>query len=118
VKQAPRTNPKNPAQTQRTPQKRKAQLLKTFWRRCWHEYRAESVEERFVSVLQGYSAHLASTIMEWILAGSFLTYFFTFIRDFQVISIRFEACLHHTTLYHVGGDQLREEEEDGRVQMQ
>jgi len=64
-------------------------------------------------LFQGYSAHLASTIMEWVLAGSFLSYFLTFIRDFQVISIRAETHLHHTTLYHVGGDQLREEEQGG-----
>lgn len=33
---------------------------------------------------QGYTAHLISTISEWSLAFSFVCFFFTYIRDFQV----------------------------------
>uniref|UniRef100_H2Z5I8 CWH43-like N-terminal domain-containing protein n=1 Tax=Ciona savignyi TaxID=51511 RepID=H2Z5I8_CIOSA len=47
----------------------------------------------------GYAAHLASTIFEWLLAGSFLAFFFSFIRDFQQISIQANTHLHFGTLY-------------------
>nr|XP_026692660.1 DNA damage-regulated autophagy modulator protein 2 [Ciona intestinalis] len=63
----------------------------------------------------GYSAHLASTILEWVLAGSFLAYFFTFIRDFQQITIGTNTELHHETLYHDGVEQLHDEREDGDI---
>lgn len=33
---------------------------------------------------QGYSAHIVSTISEWSLAFSFLSFFLTYIQDFQV----------------------------------
>lgn len=38
----------------------------------------------FFGLLQGYAAHIASTVSEWSLAFSFLTFFLTYIRDFQV----------------------------------
>lgn len=33
---------------------------------------------------QGYTAHIISTVSEWSLAFSFLSFFLTYIRDFQV----------------------------------
>nr|CAB3239934.1 DNA damage-regulated autophagy modulator protein 2 [Phallusia mammillata] len=62
---------------------------------------------------KGYAAHLASTIFEWILAGGFLSFFYTFIRDFQVISIHAETHLHNNTLYHRQGEEIHEEEQEG-----
>jgi len=50
--------------------------------------------------LQGFSTHLASTILEWCLAACFLAYFYTFIRDFQQISLNTESRLHAATLHH------------------
>lgn len=38
----------------------------------------------FPSVTQGYTAHIISTVSEWSLAFSFLSFFLTYIRDFQV----------------------------------
>lgn len=40
---------------------------------------------RFIfCVLQGYAVHIVSTVSEWSLAFSFLSFFLTYIRDFQV----------------------------------
>ncbi|XP_076816405.1 DNA damage-regulated autophagy modulator protein 2-like [Clavelina lepadiformis] len=61
----------------------------------------------------GYAAHLASTILEWILAASFLAYFFTFIRDFQKITVRTNTHLHQDNLYHDRGEILQNELADG-----
>lgn len=36
--------------------------------------------------LQGYTAHLVSAVAEWCLAFSFICFFLTYIRDFQVRS--------------------------------
>lgn len=47
----------------------------------------------------GFAAHLTSTIAEWCLAASFLGFFYTFIRDFQVISMDVETTLHTETLH-------------------
>lgn len=47
----------------------------------------------------GYVAHLVSTASEWSLAFSFISFFLTFIRDFQKIELRAEAVLHSTHLY-------------------
>jgi len=41
----------------------------------------------FLPVLQGYTAHIVSTASEWSLAFSFLSFFLTYIRDFQVKSM-------------------------------
>jgi hypothetical protein len=35
-------------------------------------------------VFQGYTAHIISTISEWSLAFAFVSFFLTYIRDFQV----------------------------------
>ena len=51
-------------------------------------------------LFQGFGAHLASTILEWLLASSFLAYFFTFIRDFQVITLSTDSNFYQDTLYH------------------
>ena len=37
--------------------------------------------------MQGFEAHIVSTISEWVTAVTFLTFFFTFIRDFQKVKI-------------------------------
>lgn len=37
-----------------------------------------------LTVEQGYTAHIISTVSEWSLAFSFLSFFLTYIRDFQV----------------------------------
>ena len=62
---------------------------------------------------QGYAAHLASTILEWCLAATFLAYFYTFIRDFQLITLKANTHLHQDTLYHNQHQQLQEELQDG-----
>lgn len=36
---------------------------------------------------QGYTAHIVSTVSEWFLAFSFISFFFTYIRDFQVLHL-------------------------------
>ncbi|KAI4890864.1 hypothetical protein NFI96_023731 [Prochilodus magdalenae] len=47
----------------------------------------------------GYAAHLASTVSEWSLAFSFISFFLTYIRDFKKINLRAEAELHSSTLH-------------------
>ncbi|XP_064161999.1 DNA damage-regulated autophagy modulator protein 2b isoform X2 [Anguilla rostrata] len=47
----------------------------------------------------GYTAHIVSTISEWSLALSFVSFFLTYIRDFQKITLRAEASLQSTHLY-------------------
>ncbi|XP_032857850.1 DNA damage-regulated autophagy modulator protein 2 isoform X2 [Tyto alba] len=49
---------------------------------------------------KGYTAHIISTISEWSLAFSFLSFFLTYIRDFQKISLRAVVSLHGQTLYN------------------
>ncbi|XP_042743019.1 DNA damage-regulated autophagy modulator protein 2 isoform X2 [Lagopus leucura] len=49
---------------------------------------------------KGYTAHIVSTASEWSLAFSFLSFFLTYIRDFQKISLRAVASLHGQTLYN------------------
>ncbi|XP_033830165.1 DNA damage-regulated autophagy modulator protein 2b [Periophthalmus magnuspinnatus] len=53
----------------------------------------------------GYLAHLVSTVSEWSLALSFISFFLTFIRDFQKIELRAEAVVQSPHLYDgpVGG---------------
>ncbi|NWU91806.1 DRAM2 protein, partial [Upupa epops] len=48
---------------------------------------------------QGYTTHIISTISEWSLAFSFLSFFLTYIRDFQKVSLRAVVSLHSQTLY-------------------
>lgn len=47
----------------------------------------------------GYTAHIISTISEWSLAFSFISFFLTYIRDFQKINLRAEADLQSNHLY-------------------
>ncbi|KAJ8257200.1 hypothetical protein GJAV_G00183000 [Gymnothorax javanicus] len=47
----------------------------------------------------GYTAHLISTISEWSLAFSFISFFLTYIRDFQKIGLRVEALMQNNHLY-------------------
>ncbi|KAI6072870.1 DNA damage-regulated autophagy modulator protein 2 isoform X1 [Aix galericulata] len=49
---------------------------------------------------KGYTAHIISTVSEWSLAFSFLSFFLTYIRDFQKISLRAVVSLHGRTLYN------------------
>ncbi|XP_076028129.1 DNA damage-regulated autophagy modulator protein 2b [Genypterus blacodes] len=48
---------------------------------------------------KGYTAHIISTICEWSLAFSFISFFLTYIRDFQKITLRAEADLQSSHLY-------------------
>ncbi|XP_044027906.1 DNA damage-regulated autophagy modulator protein 2-like [Siniperca chuatsi] len=47
----------------------------------------------------GYTAHMISTVSEWSLAFSFISFFLTYIRDFQKINLRAEADLQGSHLY-------------------
>lgn len=47
----------------------------------------------------GYTAHMISTVSEWSLAISFISFFLTYIRDFQKINLRAEAVLQSSHLY-------------------
>ncbi|XP_061487808.1 DNA damage-regulated autophagy modulator protein 2 isoform X2 [Rhineura floridana] len=49
----------------------------------------------------GYTFHIMSTASEWSLAFSFLSFFLTYIRDFQKISLRTEVLLHGHNLYYM-----------------
>ncbi len=57
----------------------------------------------FVSaVFQGYTAHIVSTVSEWSLAFSFISFFLTYIRDFQVLHLIFlptELLFHCKTIF-------------------
>ncbi|XP_073700527.1 DNA damage-regulated autophagy modulator protein 2-like [Garra rufa] len=48
----------------------------------------------------GYTPHIVSTISEWSLALSFISFFFTYIRDFKKINLRAEAELQSNHLYN------------------
>ncbi|XP_059918547.1 DNA damage-regulated autophagy modulator protein 2-like [Gadus macrocephalus] len=52
----------------------------------------------------GYTAHIISTISEWSLAFAFVSFFLTYIRDFQKINLRAETDLQSYHLY----DSLQE----------
>lgn len=59
-----------------------------------HKYSSFSITEAFKLVLfflQGYTAHIISTISEWFLAFSFISFFLTYIRDFQVLFVSLTA---------------------------
>ncbi|XP_076599560.1 DNA damage-regulated autophagy modulator protein 2b isoform X2 [Chaetodon auriga] len=47
----------------------------------------------------GYTAHIISTLSEWSLALSFISFFLTYIRDFQKINLRAEAVLQSRHLF-------------------
>ncbi|XP_069567333.1 DNA damage-regulated autophagy modulator protein 2b isoform X2 [Brachyistius frenatus] len=47
----------------------------------------------------GYTAHIISTVSEWSLAFSFISFFLTYIRDFQKINLKAEVTLHSSHLY-------------------
>ncbi|KAG1946178.1 DNA damage-regulated autophagy modulator protein 2b [Pimephales promelas] len=47
----------------------------------------------------GYTPHIVSTISEWSLALSFVSFFLTYIRDFKKINLRAEAQLQSNHLY-------------------
>ncbi|KAF0034745.1 hypothetical protein F2P81_012503 [Scophthalmus maximus] len=47
----------------------------------------------------GYLAHIISTVSEWSLAFSFISFFLTYIRDFQKINLRAEVNLQSSHLY-------------------
>ncbi|XP_030585255.1 DNA damage-regulated autophagy modulator protein 2b [Archocentrus centrarchus] len=47
----------------------------------------------------GYTAHIVSTVSEWFLAFSFISFFLTYIRDFQKITLRAEVDLQSSHLY-------------------
>ncbi|KAM9409707.1 DNA damage-regulated autophagy modulator protein 2b isoform 1-T1 [Pholidichthys leucotaenia] len=47
----------------------------------------------------GYAAHIVSTVSEWSLAFSFISFFLTYIRDFQKITLRAEVDLYSRHLY-------------------
>ncbi|XP_015243519.1 PREDICTED: DNA damage-regulated autophagy modulator protein 2 [Cyprinodon variegatus] len=58
----------------------------------------------------GYVAHIISTASEWSLAFSFISFFLTYIRDFQKINLRAVAVLQSNHLYdwhHGGGPSSR-----------
>ncbi|XP_003220625.1 DNA damage-regulated autophagy modulator protein 2 [Anolis carolinensis] len=59
---------------------------------------------------KGYAFHLASTVSEWSLAFSFISFFFTYIRDFQKISLRVEALLHGHNLYYTHQQLLTDDQ--------
>ncbi|XP_056129889.1 DNA damage-regulated autophagy modulator protein 2b [Lampris incognitus] len=48
----------------------------------------------------GYTAHIISTISEWSLALSFVSFFLTYIRDFQKIDLQAEVNLRSGHLYN------------------
>ncbi|XP_058230008.1 DNA damage-regulated autophagy modulator protein 2b [Hemibagrus wyckioides] len=47
----------------------------------------------------GYMAHMVSTVSEWSLAFSFISFFLTYIRDFQKINLRAEVDLQSSNLH-------------------
>ncbi|XP_039604553.1 DNA damage-regulated autophagy modulator protein 2-like [Polypterus senegalus] len=51
----------------------------------------------------GYTSHLVSTISEWLISFSFLSFFLTYIRDFQKITLRAEVSLRQHTLFEEPG---------------
>ncbi|TNN21909.1 DNA damage-regulated autophagy modulator protein 2 [Liparis tanakae] len=52
-----------------------------------------------VLLMLGYTAHIISTVSEWSLAFSFISFFLSYIRDFQKITLRAEVDLQSRHLY-------------------
>ncbi|XP_062316166.1 DNA damage-regulated autophagy modulator protein 2 [Osmerus eperlanus] len=48
----------------------------------------------------GYTAHMVSAVAEWSLAFSFISFFLTYIRDFQKIEFQVQAILQSNHLYN------------------
>lgn len=48
---------------------------------------------------KGYTTHIVSTVSEWSLAFSFISFFLTYIKDFQKISLQVEVNLQNNHLY-------------------
>ncbi|NXW75217.1 DNA damage-regulated autophagy modulator protein 2 [Hirundo rustica] len=59
---------------------------------------------------RGYTTHIISTVSEWSLAFSFLSFFLTYIRDFQKISLRAMVSLQGQTLHESPGSFRAEDE--------
>lgn len=56
----------------------------------------------------GFTPHIVSTISEWSLALSFISFFLTYIRDFKKINLRAEAQLQSEHLYDSHHSRLSE----------
>ncbi|XP_013856731.1 DNA damage-regulated autophagy modulator protein 2 [Austrofundulus limnaeus] len=54
----------------------------------------------------GYLAHMFSTVSEWCLAFSFISFFLTYIRDFQKICLRADVDLLSSHLYDSPHDSI------------
>uniref|UniRef100_A0A2D4HHZ6 CWH43-like N-terminal domain-containing protein n=1 Tax=Micrurus lemniscatus lemniscatus TaxID=129467 RepID=A0A2D4HHZ6_MICLE len=59
---------------------------------------------------KGYTFHIIATVSEWFLLFSFVSFFLTFIRDFQKISLHIEIRLFGPNLYHTQ-EQLLEDDQ-------
>ncbi|XP_054146623.1 DNA damage-regulated autophagy modulator protein 2 [Melozone crissalis] len=59
---------------------------------------------------RGYTPHMISTVSEWSLAFSFLSFFLTYIRDFQKISLRAVVSLQGQTLHESPGSFRAEDQ--------
>jgi len=67
-------------------------LLKTF-------ISDEIVHVHWKPTDPGYQVHLVSTFSEWLLAASFLSFFFTYIKEFQLIDLSVNPRLFRSTLH-------------------
>lgn len=54
-------------------------------------------------IFQGFTAHIISTISEWVTALFFLFFFFTYIRDFQKVKVEVQAKM---TVRHLDEEPL------------
>ncbi|XP_034270077.1 DNA damage-regulated autophagy modulator protein 2 isoform X3 [Pantherophis guttatus] len=59
---------------------------------------------------KGYTFHIITTVSEWSLAFTFVSFFLTFIRDFQKISLHMETRLFGPNLYHTQEQLLQDEQ--------
>ncbi|XP_063153412.1 DNA damage-regulated autophagy modulator protein 2 isoform X2 [Candoia aspera] len=59
---------------------------------------------------KGYAFHIISTVSEWSLAFTFLGFFFTFIRDFQKISLHTETSLLGPNFYDMQEQLLADDQ--------
>ncbi|KAL7985434.1 hypothetical protein Chor_004004 [Crotalus horridus] len=72
--------------------------IDSLWRQHWNPQE------------KGYTVHIIATVSEWSLAFTFLSFFLTFIRDFQKISLHMETKLFGSNLYHIP-EQLLEDDQ-------
>uniref|UniRef100_A0A8C6YC37 DNA damage regulated autophagy modulator 2 n=1 Tax=Naja naja TaxID=35670 RepID=A0A8C6YC37_NAJNA len=63
-----------------------------------------------VANFQGCTFHIIATVSEWSLFFTFVSFFLTFIRDFQKISLHVEIRLFGPNLYHTQ-EQLLEDDQ-------